>query len=162
MEEETFEPLEEEQAEEITSEESVEEDVNSEENVSHETQSEDVVQLKARLEELEKTNKQLYARTKKERPAIKSDNIELIEFFAQGNTRDDYERLQVIMKGTGQSLSEAQKDPMYQSYQEKVVKERRDEKAQLGGSKAGSPPEQVFKPNMTEAEHKEAWKKTQS
>jgi hypothetical protein len=122
--------------------------------------------------DLEEKNKQLYARTKKTeqkvKPVLKSEdnsegNIELIEFFARGNSREDYQKLQVIMKGTGLSMTEAMADPLYQSYKEKKDREARDEKAQIGASKSSSSGEKSdFKPGMTADEHKEAWKKANS
>lgn len=125
--------------------------------------------LKAELEKQKEQNAKLYARLKKQpdvkkSTAVKGDNsegnIELIEFFAKGNSREDYEKLKVIMKGTGLSMSEAMNDPLYQSYREKKARESRDEKAQIGASKASSPSDNFgVKPGMTPEEHKEAWKK---
>lgn len=126
----------------------------------------------AEIAKLKEQNAKLYARLKKQpevkkSPAVKGDNsegnIELIEFFAKGNSREDYEKLKVIMKGTGLSMSEAMSDPLYQSYKEKKAREIRDEKAQIGASKASSPSNDYgIKPNMTRDEHKEVWKKLNS
>ena len=141
------------------------------------SKDEDAESLKAKLaeaekraNELEEKNKQLYARVKKPvQKEVKESkdnlegNIELIEFFAKGNSREDYQKLQIIMKGTGLSMSEAMADPLYQSYQEKKDKEARDEKAQIGVSKSNSSSNDFgVKPGMTPEEHKEAWKKLNS
>lgn len=122
-----------------------------------------------KIARLEEANRKLYARLKKEgekKPeVVKNDtnsegNIELIEFFAKGNSREDYNRLQVIMKGSGLSLDEAQKDPLYVAYKEDKARKERDEKAQIGASKGSSSGDNNgFKPNMSREEHKEAWKK---
>jgi len=136
------------------------------------TDNADVEALKAELEKQKEQNAKLYARLKKQPEVkksntVKSDNsegnIELIEFFAKGNSREDYEKLKVIMKGTGLSMSEAMNDQLYQSYKEKKDKEARDEKAQIGVSKSNSSSTNFgIKPGMTQEEHKEAWKKLNS
>jgi hypothetical protein len=173
----TEENFEETQAEETTSQETEELDLEQEtvEQVE-ESKDEDSEFLKEKLaiaeqkaKDLEEKNKQLYARVKKPSKEVKESkdnsegNIELIEFFAKGNSREDYQRLQVIMKGTGLSMAEAMADPLYQSYKEKKDREARDEKAQIGASKSSSSGiKSDFKPDMTVDEHKEAWKKANS
>lgn len=143
-----------------------------------ETPEPTVAELQERLAKAEESNKQLYARLKKQDGAPKEeqeqkaqpqaetlnnvDNLDLMEFFAQGNTKEDYNQLQVIMKGQGISLSEAQKHPLYTGYKAQTEAARKAEQAQVLGSSGATPKnESEFKSGMTPEEHKAAWKKAQ-
>ena len=128
---------------------------------------ESLTKAQAKVAELEAKNRELFARAKRAGSKPKesitnkpADNIDVIEFFSKGNTKEDYNKLQVIMRGSGLSMEEAQKDPLYQSYKEKKDRELRDEKAQIAGSKSSTAKnDNSFKAGMTEEEHKQAWAK---
>lgn len=111
--------------------------------------------------DLSEKNKQLYERAKKtpkakpESNTQQVDNIELMEFFAKGNSKEDYYQLQAIMKGKDLPMEKALEDPLYKSYLKTVEQEKRSAKAQLGAS-GGSPGEsQVNTSDMSPEEHKE-------
>lgn len=74
--------------------------------------------------------------------------------IAKGMDDSDLEQLQVIAKGKGISLIEAQKDSMFIAYKEKADKERIKTKAQVRGSK-GSGYVETTKPvgDMNREEH---------
>lgn len=83
--------------------------------------------------------------------------------IAEGMKVDDLNQLQVIAKGKGVSLLEAKEDPLFTSYYEKVIKERKSEAAKLGASKGSGQVQN--KPNfnqvgLSEEEHKRLWKES--
>jgi len=130
------------------------------------TGEEDVSSLKAQLEEaqkkaeeLEEKNKQLFERTKKKAKQPKPDNstqttdVDLLEFFGKGGTKEEYAVLQTIMKGSDKSLSEAQEDPIFLAVKEQASAKEKAEQAQLGAS-GGSPTEKkVDTSKMSKEEH---------
>ena len=58
--------------------------------------------------------------------------------IAKGMSDEELNQLKVIAKGKGVSLLEAEKDPLFTTYYEKVQKEKRSEQAKLGTSKGSS------------------------
>lgn len=81
--------------------------------------------------------------------------------IAGGVDAEDLEQLKAIRKGTGVSLSEAVKNPMYEAYKEKKVKEAKRKKAQLGAGSGlgGGESDDINKPGLTEEEHRKLWSK---
>ena len=75
---------------------------------------------------------------------------------------ENISQLKAIAKGKNISLLEAEKDPLFVSYFEKVQKEKKSEQAKLGASKGStykeSKPE--FKSGLTREEHMALWKET--
>lgn len=144
------------------------EEQTSQETVEETTQTTDTVS-KEEYEKVLETNKQLYARLKKaetnEKP--KTDEVEetthsqlgdidTVEFFAKGGDREAYQKLQMVMKATGKSFSEAQEDELYTAWKSTKDAERRKEQAQVGAGKGGVRRE-APKANMTEDEHRAMW-----
>lgn len=83
--------------------------------------------------------------------------------IAKGMDEENLSQLKAIAKGKNISLLEAEKDPLFVTYFEKVQKEKKSEQAKLGVSKGStykeSKPE--FKSGMTREEHYALWKETQ-
>lgn len=82
--------------------------------------------------------------------------------IAKGMDDENISQLKAIAKGKNISLLEAEKDPLFVSYFEKVQKEKKSEQAKLGASKGStykeSKPE--FKSGLTREEHMALWKET--
>lgn len=83
--------------------------------------------------------------------------------IAKGMDDEALNQLKVIAKGKGVSLLEAEKDPLFTTYFEKVQKEKRAEQAKLGASKGSAYKETKaeFKPGLTREEHMALWKEQQ-
>lgn len=128
-------------------------------------------------EKLEQTNKQLYARLKKEqetRKALESQlkdsqknqvanssiSREEVILIAKGYDEKELEVAQGIAKGFGIPLTEAVKHEMFVTYKEKKEKDDKSEKAKLGASNSsGSRKDTSIKPDMSDEDHKELWRK---
>lgn len=80
--------------------------------------------------------------------------------IAKGMDEESLSQLKVIAKGKGVSLLEAEKDPLFVSYFEKVQKEKKSEQAKLGASKGSAFKETKpqFKSGLTREEHIALWK----
>lgn len=80
--------------------------------------------------------------------------------IAKGMDDENISQLKAIAKGKNISLLEAEKDPLFVSYYEKVQKEKKSEQAKLGASKGSSYKESKpeFKPGLTREEHMALWK----
>lgn len=139
-------------------------DIAIEEEVS--TPSEDAVDV----EKLKETNRRLYARLKEaetEVKKIKSTSAQKTSNSKPANYEADLLRvakgyddeligtLEVISKGSGKTLIQAQEDPMFKLLLAKIQEEERANKAKLGASKGSSQHQAVSIKNMTPAEHKE-------
>lgn len=83
--------------------------------------------------------------------------------IAKGMDDESIGQLKVIAKGKGISLLEAEKDPLFSTYFEKVQKEKRSEQAKLGVSKGSSYKQDkpTFKPGLTREEHLALWQENQ-
>lgn len=130
-------------------------------------------------EELEKARKaisQLTARAKKAEDELRNfktsketkadSNLtntlsrEEAVLIAQGYDLETLNQIQVIAKGKGVSLLEAEKDPLFVSYKEKKEAEAKAEKAKLGASKGSGQKEAKVGFNSFESleDHKKIWK----
>lgn len=130
-------------------------------------------------EELEKARKaisQLTARAKKAEDELRNiktsketkadSNLtntlsrEEAVLIAQGYDLETLNQIQVIAKGKGVSLLEAEKDPLFVSYKEKKDAEAKAEKAKLGASKGSGQKEAKVGFNSFESleDHKKLWK----
>lgn len=87
-----------------------------------------------------------------------SDELKLI---ARGLSDEEIDQAKVIAKGTGVSLTEAIKNPLFTLYQDKVKEDRKKEDARLGASHGSgeSQSTETVRPNMTREEHEQAFKK---
>lgn len=83
--------------------------------------------------------------------------------IAKGMDEEALNQLKVISKGKNIGLLEAEKDPLFVAYFDKVQKEKKSEQVKLGASKGStykeSKPE--FKSGLTREEHMALWKETQ-
>lgn len=134
--------------------------------------TEDVETLKEQLAKTTAANKRLFARLQKEKEekaniktnqdtttGITKDEVVLI---AQGMKLEHLDHLKLIQKGMGGTLKEAYDSPLFQSLVAQEKAEEKRIKAQLPASEGGSGKlAEEFKPGMTEAEHRELWKKHQ-
>jgi hypothetical protein len=82
--------------------------------------------------------------------------------IAKGMDDENISQLKAIAKGKNISLLEAEKDPLFVSYFEKVQKEKKSEQAKLGASKGSTYKETKpeFKSGLTREEHMALWKET--
>lgn len=131
-------------------------------------ETDDVETLKEQLAKTAAANKRLYARLQKEKETntkpnqdttagITKDEVVLI---AQGMKLEHLDHLKLIQKGMGGTLKEAYDSPLFQSLVAQEEAEEKRKKAQLPASEGGSGKlAEEFKPGMTEAEHRELWKK---
>ncbi len=143
-----------------------EEESELESEVVEETSEETSVEDGAKIKKLEETNRQLHARlkrtekkTNKKSEDSRVDNLDLMEFFAQGGSKDDFKEIEAIMSGKDLTFEEAQKDSLYIAYQEKKKADKAEEDSQVNSRRvvaSGS----NFKAGMTDEEHKLAWKKS--
>lgn len=83
--------------------------------------------------------------------------------IAKGMDEENLSQLKAIAKGKNISLLEAEKDPLFVSYFEKVQKEKKSEQAKLGASKGSTYKETkpAFTPGLTREEHEKLWRETQ-
>ena len=88
---------------------------------------------------------------------------EEVVLIANGMTLEDMDQLKIIQKGSGLSLKEAMETNMFKAYSKETQAETKRKKASLGASKGtGGGSELRAKPNMTEEEHRELFKKYQN
>ena len=80
--------------------------------------------------------------------------------IAKGMDDDTIGQLKVIAKGKGISLLEAEKDPLFIPYLEKIQKEKKSEQAKLGASKGSTFKQEKAeaKSGMSREEHMNLWK----
>lgn len=137
---------------------------------------EETTDLAVELEKAKKAISQLTARAKRAEDEAKKNKIpsdtkaqpnltntlsrEEAVLIAQGYDLETLNQIQVIAKGKGVSLLEAEKDPLFVSYKEKKDAEAKAEKAKLGASKGSGQKE--TKPGFNSFEsledHKKLWK----
>jgi hypothetical protein len=136
---------------------------------SNESSYENTTAKDAEIERLRKANTQILARAKKAEDALKSkaphitndpqltDELKLI---ARGLSDEEIEQAKVIAKGTGKTLQEAIKEPLFLTYQSNLKEEQAKERAKLGASKGSGESEDatLIKPGMSREEHEEAFK----
>jgi len=142
--------------------------------VEQETEKTD--EEKAKLAEL---NKKLFERAKKAESELKAlkargdtqktinnSPVELAEelkLIAKGLSDEEIEQAKIIAKGTGTTLNEALKTPLFTSFQNDLKEKQRKEKAKLGASRGSGQTEtdKGFRSGMTREEHMALWKETQ-
>lgn len=80
--------------------------------------------------------------------------------IAKGIDEESLNQLKSIAKGKEISLLDAEKDPLFLTYFEKVQKDKRAEQAKLGTSKGSAFKEtkESFKSGLTREEHMALWK----
>lgn len=140
-------------------------------------QETDTDEEKAKLAE---SNKKLFERAKKAESELKAlkakgdtqktinnSPVELAEelkLIAKGLSDEEIEQAKIIAKGTGTSLNEALKTPLFTSFQNDLKEKQRKEKAKLGASKGSGQTEtdKGFRSGLTREEHMALWKETQA
>lgn len=83
--------------------------------------------------------------------------------IAKGHDDETLNQLKVIAKGKSISLLEAEKDPLFVTYFDKIQKEKKAEQAKLGTSKGSNYRETKpsFRAGLTREEHMALWKEQQ-
>jgi len=140
---------------------------------------EDVEAIKLKLEEAEEAKRQLTARAHKAEAELKkakqtapqkeiinngldADSVDVKILQSQGLSEDLIEQLKKLAKINGTSILAAQSDSIYQVIKERKEQEEKKAKASLGASRgSGSPTvkKDFNSPGLTEAEHRDLWKK---
>lgn len=104
-------------------------------------------------------------RPEPKQPTLQTEQLTRDEviLIAKGHDDETLNQLKVIAKGKGVSLLEAEKDPLFTSYFDKVQKEKKSEQAKLGASKGSAFKQEktTFKPGLTREEHMALWKENQ-
>ena len=113
---------------------------------------------KIRAEKAEAKLKQKEVVPKSDTPSISKEELILI---AKGYDEKAIDLLNVIAKGSGVSIKEAQDSELFKSYLDKVALEKKSSKAKLGASNSSGSfqPKAEVTPNMTKEDHKELWNK---
>jgi hypothetical protein len=146
-------------------EEELDIDFEPEEESKEEEKKDDSSDELARLKE---QNAKLYARLKKTEQKVKEtpgtagsgDNsqtvdLDVLEFFSKGNTKEDYRNALAIMKGKGLTFEQALIDPLYVAHKQVAEAKAKRTASQLGASRSGGVAKQEgVKPGMTTEEHK--------
>ena len=152
--------------------------ISDEENETQETQEsgdEETTDLAGELEKAKKAISQLTARAKRAEDEVKKSKVsgdtkaqpnlnnilsrEEAVLIARGYDDESLNQIQVIAKGKGISMLEAEKDALFVSYKEKKESEAKAEKAKLGASKGSGQKESKpgFKNFETLSDHKKLW-----
>jgi hypothetical protein len=148
----------------------VEEDTNISENSEENTMS-----IQEKLENAEKAKSQILARAKKAEeelkalkanPQVKQNNdpqlAEELKLIARGLSDEEIEQAKIVAKGTGQSLQEAIKNPLFTIFQKDLKEKQKREDVKLGASKGSGESEEIIKgteSGSSREEHMEAFKK---
>lgn len=77
--------------------------------------------------------------------------------FASGYSEDDVNYLNVVAKGTGLSLKDAREHPLFETYLDKLTREKKAKKATLGASKGSSVTKPVSMAGISKEEHRAIW-----
>lgn len=96
--------------------------------------------------------------TKTEKYLTREEGI----LIAKGLDDEAIEQIKVISKGKGVTLLEAEKDPLFTTYFEKVQREKKIQQSKLGVSKGSgySEPKKAFTSGLSREEHMKLWKET--
>jgi len=151
----------------------------SDEEVDTQEQStsgdEETTDLAEELEKARKANSQILARAKRAEEEVRKfkssnetkaqpnlNNVlsrEEAVLIARGYDDESLNQIQVIAKGKGISMLDAEKDPLFISYKEKMESEAKAEKAKLGVSKgSGQKEKKAGFANFEKIEdHKKLW-----
>lgn len=140
----------------LSEEETEEKPVESKEQVNWEAEAK---KLRAILDRQKK--KQEEAKAAPAVPQTINNQLpEELKLIAKGLSDEDIEQAKVIAKGKGISLQDAIKDPLFEAHQKVEREKARREEARLGASKgSGQVEKETFRSGMTDAEHKELWRK---
>jgi len=155
-----------------TSEETLEVE-EEEEVVEDTTEEEEVNENEAEIERLRKENLTLKAQKEHFKKKANKKDIntssdasftrEEAVLIAQGMDLEDLDNLKVIQKGQGlKTFKEAVESPLFVAYSKAKKAEKKRKESSLGASKgSGGSSDTVFKPDMSEEEHRKAWKEAQ-
>ncbi len=134
-------------------------DVEETTNSNETSEQEDTGALQEKLSQAEKAKSQLTARAKKAEEELKK--LRELKLIARGLSDEEIEQAKIIARGREIPLTEAIKDPLFQSYQAILKEKERKEKAKLGASKGSgeSQDSSLIKQNMSREEHEAVFKK---
>lgn len=127
---------------------------------------------KAQFDQVLARAKRAEADLKKSRPAqnitnqnsngISQQDAEIIILKSQGTSDALVSELKVLAKVRGKSLMDTQSDPIFVAIKDKVQADEKAEKARLGASRGSGTKvkdKSINTPGLTDAEHKELWRK---
>lgn len=77
--------------------------------------------------------------------------------IAKGFNEDDLDYLNVVAKGTGLSLKDAQEHPLFVTYTDKINADKKSKRATMSTSKGSTATKQVNLTNMSAEDHKKYW-----
>lgn len=77
--------------------------------------------------------------------------------IAKGFNEDDLDYLNVVAKGTGLSLKDAQEHPLFVTYTDKLNADKKSKRATMSTSKGSTATKQVNLTNMSAEDHKKYW-----
>lgn len=77
--------------------------------------------------------------------------------IAKGYNEDDLDYLNVVAKGTGMSLKDAQDHPLFTTYLDKINAEKKSRRATMSTSKGATTVKPVDLTNMSAEDHKKYW-----
>lgn len=123
------------------------------ESIQEHTEAEKKLFARAKKAEAEaKLAKQELAKLKQTNspPTTDADELKLI---ARGYSDEAIEQAKVIAKGTGKSLTEAIKSPLFEAFEQKQKAEERKEKARLNASKGSSQEVQKSMSDLSRDDH---------
>jgi hypothetical protein len=133
---------------------------------SQDQSTEDSTDWKAEALKQKAINLRLSKKLKTPAQAVQQINNSLsidpeeLRLIARQFSDEEIEQARIIAKGTGTSLSEAVKNPLFEVFQKDLKDKQRKEKAKLGAAKgSGQEESSGVKPDMSQADHKEVWRK---
>lgn len=136
-----------------------------EETTTEETTEDTVVISKEKFKAMQRKAMAYDATKKTPQPPQKEEITNVLSreeafLIAKGMDEEGINQLQVIAKGKGISLLDAEKDPMFVAYNEQRIKDKKAEQARLGASKGSGSKEN--KPDfrtkgLSDDEHKRLW-----
>ena len=139
------------------------------ENETDEASSDEMTISKAELNKLKRkaiAYESLKSKAQDSKPAQKTETInnsssslsrEEAMLIAKGFNEDDLDYLNVVAKGTGLSLKDAQDHPLFVTYTEKLNAEKKSKRATMSTSKGSASVKPVNLANMTADDHKKYW-----
>lgn len=147
----------------INTEETTDEEVDS----NQDTESHETVDWKAEAKKwkaiADRKSKQI-VRPTEQKQNLQENYLTREEgiLIAKGMDEESLTQLKAIAKGKNLSLLNAEKDPLFVSYYDKVQKDKKSEQAKLGASKGSSYKETkpTFESGLSREEHRKRWEET--
>lgn len=150
----------------VTSENNDTEHTAEETQETEETTTEETVDWEAEAKKLRAILTRDRKKAESKQNVAATPGVELVEetvLRSLGMEDELIEPLKKLARMNGQSLAQAQKDPLFIALKEKQESEKRAQSASVGVSKGSSQKSakvDFSTPNLTQEQHKELWKKT--